>query len=135
MNVPRGQNIIVWTGDTLNVSIARDLGDISTRTALWFVVKSDHVDEDDEAKLFVDEATGLRYINGEVATTPANGSITVTDAARGRLTVTVAAVEMAKLVSRSGLWYYEIKVEQPSTITTLLSGQMRSIRDVQRATS
>ena len=131
--IPTGDTLELQRGDTLTVTATR-LGDISGRDKLWFTVKDDTADADILAQIQIEETAGLLYIAGAAATTPANGSITVTDAVRGDLTVVLAAVEAAKL-NVMGRWYYDIQDLEGVVITTRLRGRTIITGDVGRATS
>jgi len=65
------------------------LGSLAGRTALYFTVKTDpDSDVDSEAMLQVEETAGLLRVNGAAAAA-INGSLLVTDAVNGDLTVTI----------------------------------------------
>lgn len=67
------------------------LGNIAARTKLWFTAKENVERADASAQTIVqlEESAGLLYIGGEAASNPALGSITVTDAAAGDITIWV----------------------------------------------
>lgn len=129
-----GETINLYRGDTFTWEPERQLGDISTRTKLWFTVKQDHEDVDSESKIMIEETAGLLYINGATAETAANGDIDVTDQVLGVLTVELSAVETAKLTG-NGKWYYDIQALFPTGVTTLLHGELYAVGDVARVTS
>ena len=131
--IPKGPAIDIYRGDTLSVDVQR-LGDISARTNLWFTVKSDKDDADTGAEIQIDENNGLLYIVGAVATVPANGSITVTNAVTGALTVALDEVETAKLTDL-GTWFYDIQMITATGVSTLVRGRATIIADATRATS
>ena len=89
---------------------------------------------DTAADIQIDEATGLLYIMG-VAGTAGNGSIVVTDAAAGDLTITLAAVETAKLSDKGRFWYDIQWLSAAGAVTTLTKGRAHIVGDVTRATS
>lgn len=131
--VPLDDDIDIRRGDTLTVNVS-GLSDLTTRDNVWFTVKDDKDDADSAAAIQIDEDTGLLYIMG-VAGTAANGSIVVTDAAAGALTVTLEAVETAKL-SNVGRFHYDIQVLYlAGTVQTETRGLVNLIGDVTRATS
>ena len=109
-------NIVIRRGDTLSLDVEK-LGDVSGRANLWFTVKDDKSDADTSADVQIDETTGLLYIAGTAAATPGNGSIVVTDATLGNLTITLAAVESAKLTDR-GRFHYDIQMLAGAVVTT-----------------
>ena len=89
------------------------LGDLSGVTDLYFTVKPQtKVNSylDSQATIQIQEGVGLLYINSGVAGVPANGSITVTDAINGHLTINLDAVETAKLTANTN-YRYDIKAD------------------------
>ena len=89
------------------------VGDLSGRTNLYFTVK--YLKEKDSATdaqsiIQIKETSGLLYINKAIAITPANGSITVTDALAGTLTIRLAAEETEKLTPNEQ-YYYDIRMD------------------------
>lgn len=131
--VPLDDPISIRRGDTLDIDFS-GLSDLTTRTNIWFTVKDDKDDADTAATIQIDENTGLLYIAG-VAGTAANGSITVTDAAAGDLTVALDAVETAKL-PLSGRFSYDVQVLCAGGIVqTETRGHVDLIGDITRATS
>jgi len=131
--IPKGDDIDIYRGDTLSVDVQR-LGNIAARTNLWFTVKDDKDDTDVNSQIQIDENNGLLYIVGAVALIPANGSITVTDAVTGALTVALDEVETAKLTDL-GTWFYDIQIVTATAVTTLVRGKATIVADATRATS
>lgn len=129
--IPTGEDLNIQRGDTLVIT-ATKLGDISGRDKLWFTVKDDLADADTGAQIQIEETVGLVYIAGATAGIPANGSLAVTDQVRGDLTVTLAAVEAAKLVTL-GRWWYDIQMLDDPVVTTLLRGRALITGDTTRA--
>ena len=82
--------VSVYQYNTWEFSLT-DLGDVSGRTMLWFTAKEDieRADASQWTILQIEETAGLLYIGGEAASNPALGSITVTDAVAGDITVKV----------------------------------------------
>ncbi len=130
-----GPTILLHRGDDFVHTLLPPLGDLTAVTDSWFTVKADHTDTDDEAKILIQESVGLTRINGEAATVAGNGSITITAPTRGTVVVTLAAVEVAKLTSSSGKWFYDYQVTRPAGITTLLDGELVLVGDITRATT
>jgi hypothetical protein len=133
VTVLTGTDLNITRGDTLDLDIA-GLGDISGRTALWFTVRG-ALDQPDTASIIqIDEATGLIVLNGE--TVPAarnvNGSITVTDAVAGDITIALAAVESDDLVIQGGL-SYDVQFLSAAGVQTLTLAQARVGADVTRS--
>ena len=85
-------------GDTLLLYLT-NLGSVAARTNLYFTIKDETADADTAAMVQIDENSGLLYIAGAAATVAGNGSITVTDAATGAMTIRLEAVESAKITT------------------------------------
>jgi len=122
--------VTIKRGDSLSLEIT-DLGDISTRTNLWFTVKRDLSDIDTEAIIQIDENTGLLYLNG-AAGTAGNGVITVDDAVAGDITITLQEADTDDLVPAIGL-HYDVQVLDGGDVTTLTEGPCNITGDVTRA--
>lgn len=89
------------------------LGDLSGVTDLYFTVKPQTLVNslpDNQATIQIQEGVGLLYINGGVAGVPANGSITITDAPAGHISINLDAVETAKLTANTK-YRYDIKAD------------------------
>lgn len=97
-----------------------DLGALAGRTALYFTIKTRNTDADDNALVKIEETAGLQIIAGETAETPGNGVINVTDAVAGDLTVTLAAVETAKLTACPNA-LYDLKMVTAAAVSVLTS--------------
>jgi hypothetical protein len=123
----------LYRGDTWEQNIWR-LGDISTRTMLWVTARFDRDGADSASAFQIEETAGLVYINGAPAGTPANGSITVVDAAAGSIVVRLEAVETAKLDALAKL-YYDVQWTDGTDVLTPRRGRLLIISDVTRATS
>jgi hypothetical protein len=131
--IQSGSTLTVQRGDTLTASFT-GLGNITARTKLWITGKKDRSHLDASAVFRIEETAGLEYIIGGVAVTAANGSITVTDAVTGALTVVLAAVESAKLDEMIG-GHYDIQMLTASGVSTLTDATLVVTQDVTRATS
>lgn len=123
------QELNIRRGDTLPASFS-GLGDITGYTDIWFTVKRDPSNADSAAEIQV-TGDGLVYLNGTAATA-ANGSITVSDAAAGDISVSVAAIETAKLAIRSGM-YYDLQVKVGGVVSTIAAGRAHVIYDVTKS--
>ena len=98
------------------------------------LVKSDKADLDTAAIIQIEKAAGLKYINGAVAVTAANGVLAITDEASGDITITLDEVETAKL--SPGRYYYDVQVVRTAgTVSTLTEGVFNVSADVTRATT
>lgn len=130
---PTGSNIAILRGDTWSVDI-EGLGDISARAKLWFTVKKRRSDVDSESIIQIEETAGLVYLNGEDASArAANGSITVTDAAAGNITIKLDEAETAILIHDDGLPYDVQMLDTDADVTTLTIAAASVTDDVTRA--
>jgi len=132
--VLRGEELAILRGDTLDIDIT-GLGDISGRSKLWFTVKNDKDLADSGALIQIEETAGLLYINGAAASVAGNGSITVTDAANGNITIELAAVETAKLDDIGRLYWDMQMLDGSGVVQTMTNGRAVIIGDVTRETS
>lgn len=121
-------------GDRWTISLT-GLGDISTRTKLWFTIKQSSGDADADAWLQVTEAGGLIYVYGGGSITSGNASITVTDAVTGAITISVAGAETLKLPPRSVLHDVQVLRTGAAGPDTLAEGAFTITSDVTRAVS
>lgn len=105
------------------------LGDITARDSLYFSIKRKTTDADTASVVQIEETAGLLYINGEVATVAANGTLTVDNAVAGNVTVTLAAAETEKLRPTDNL-QYDFKMVTAAGIVQLLTLNRFNISDV-----
>lgn len=127
-----GSSITQRRGDTWNISLT-GLGNITARTKLWFTLKESENDTDAQSIIQIIEGTGLVYLNG-AAGTAVQGSITVTDAATGALTIAVAADATDEVELASNL-YWDIQFAAGAVVQTIAEGKFVVIRDASRAVS
>lgn len=128
--------IEIIRGDTLLLYFTY-IGDMTAWTNVWFTVKKDKDLTDVQAQLQLVESNpgvatdGLLWIEGAAPTAVGNGSITVTSAPLGNLTVRVEALETAKLVD-CGNFYYDIQFKTATNTKTLLHDRCTVTGDVTR---
>jgi len=128
----RSLDLTIYRGDTWTQTLS-GLGDLTAATDIWFGIKADPDDTDAISIVLISQSVGLEIINGAVGT-PANGSIAVVGAATdGTVTITLAAVETAKLVADKRFW--DIQKLVGGVVTTPRSGRCTVCADVVRATS
>ena len=126
-----GSSITATRGDTLTASLT-GLGNISSRTKLWFTVKEEEEDLDAAAIVQIEETDGLKYINGAAAGTAANGSITVSNETTGALTIVLKPAETDDLAV--GRYKYDIQwLSSAGVVTTATSGVFEVVADITRA--
>lgn len=125
-------HIVLHRGDYISKSIT-GLGDISDRAKLWVTIKSRISDPDSKSILQFEETDGLLYLNGAVADTPANGTLTVDDEVEGNITFTLEMPESSVLVPASNLIYDEQVKRESGRIQSLPGGTVDITGDVTRA--
>ena len=130
----RSVDLELYRGDTWIQGVS-NMGDISTATEIWFSAKRDKDATDATADILISQTVGLEYIDQVPATVAGNGSITVTDAVNGDITVRLEAVETAKLDIGEGEWYWDVQWTDGTTVTTPRRGRLTMVGDVVRATS
>jgi hypothetical protein len=128
-----GSTITIRRGDTLTVSIA-GLGSLAGRTKLWIAAKADRGHPDAAALFLIEETSKLSVINGTPATTSTNGTLTVTDAVAGDITIVLAGAETAKLAELTG-GAYDVQILEAAGPRTLTDGTLNITLDVTRATT
>lgn len=109
-----------------------DLGDISTRTALWFTAKRSLEQEDAAAIIQITEDDGLLILNGAAYGTAAHGVIAVTDAVAGDITITIDEAATALLVP-GGIEYDIQWLSAAGNVRTVRRGNLTITADVTRA--
>ena len=119
-----GSTITVNRYDTLYFSLT-GLGTLANRTSLYFTVKQVKSQTDAQSDIQIEETVGLKYINRAAAVTAANGVMTIDDASAGDLTISLEAVEVAKL--GFGDYSYDIKIVRTGNVKAfaLTSGTFR----------
>lgn len=130
--VVEGTGITIQRGDTLSISLT-GIGNISTRTKLWWAWKDAPNRSDSAAQLFIEETAGLQYVAGATPTASQTGSIVVTNAVTGALTITASAAATAALSVLDGTW--ELQMLTANGVTTLQSGDVTITQDIVLATS
>lgn len=137
-DVLRGNDLTCVIGTSLRFSFTGDnaLGNISSRTKLWFTAKQSKDKSDDDAILQVLEGTGLIRLN-KAATTAAWAIIDVTDASTGEVDITIYAAATSALVAMQGLVWdvKELIAASPADAVTLTDGLLNVVPSVTRATS
>lgn len=88
-----------------------DMGDISTRTNLIWMLKERPTDPDASALIWLDTTTGLKVVRGAAATA-GDGSISVEDQASGDITIRLKATVTAQIPP--GKWYDAVKIIRAS---------------------
>ncbi len=129
-----GSTITIWRGDTLSVDIA-DLGSLASYVSLDFTVKASEYQSDDDALIRIRKnasglADGLLRLNKAAHTTGTDGSITITDAPTGDVTIMLKAGVTDDLVP--GTYVYDIQLIEAAEVSTLTTGSLIVSADVTR---
>jgi len=95
--------------DTTWVMAIENLGSLANRSKLWFTIKRDYDDIDEDAMMQVEEGAGLIYADGLPAVTSSWGTLVVDDVPTGDITVTIAANAQSAL-QLSNRYVYGIKI-------------------------
>ena len=132
-----GTTITILRGDTLEVSIS-DLGSLASYVSLDFTVKSNKAQADSDALIRIrlnatGLADGLLTLNGATPTSADDGSIAITDATDGDITITLAASCTDDLPT--GTYAYDVQLIEVGDVSTLTSGKATVTADVTRAVS
>lgn len=130
-----GTTITILRGDTFKCSIS-DLGSLASYVSLDFTVKANKTQADTEALIRIRlNATGLTdgllTLNGATPSSADDGSIVITDAAAGDITITLAASCTDDLAT--GTYAYDVQLIEAGGVSTLTSGKATVIADVTRA--
>jgi len=131
-----GSVLSITRGDTWNAPLTVP-GPLTDFVALDFSVKEKKADSDDNAIVRIRLAStgvgdGLLRINKAAAATPANGSITIDDAALGNITIVLSAAETVNLRPYKG-YHYDVQLITLTAVTTLTEGRCNVVADVTRA--
>lgn len=134
--VVSGDSITIHRGDTLSASLT-GFGSLSGYVSLDFTVKRAVSQADTESIILIRKnasgtGDGLLYLNGTVAGTPGNGSITIDDASAGDITIALDEVETDDLQPATNM-RYDVQVITATGVTTLRSGTCNVTADVRRA--
>lgn len=135
---PLSSDIELRRGDSWARAIT--VGSVSGYVSLDWIIKPNTDNPDNRAlwwtrKNASGSGDGLLYLNGEAASTAAQGSITVSDAATGSLVLNAYSVATAQLAP--GEYLYEIQMISVAgqTASTVAAGKFTILADVARATS
>lgn len=127
-----GSAITVTRGDTWVISLT-GLGDISTRSKLYFTAKDSASADDSTSLIQVEETAGLLYANGATATA-SDGTLVVNDAATGAITITIKPNATKNAIPRSSDYDVQM-VTAAGVVTTLTDGAITVESDITRAVS
>lgn len=138
-SVPSGGRITLHRGDSIVINIT-DTVDLTGWSKVWFTIKPQEGEYTDaQATLQILQALsgddGLLTINGREPNSSTNGSILVTDVLQGDITVTLAAVESAKMVESTKLKYDLQWMNSLGTVQTLIAGNCSVVRDITETSS
>ena len=130
-----GTAITILRGDTFECSIS-GLGSLASYVSLDFTVKADKTQADSDSLIRIrlnatGLADGLLTLNGATPSSADDGSIAITDAAAGDITITLAASCTDDLAT--GTYAYDVQLIEVGDVSTLTSGKATVIADVTRA--
>jgi len=128
-----GSLLTIQRGDYVTASIT-GLGNISTRTKLYFTLKYNVDDLDEAAIVQIEETAGLGTFNGTglfTAPVAADASITVTNATTGAVTIVFKSALTRNLPHRRAL-VYDMQMITASGATTLTNALCNVTGDVTR---
>lgn len=128
-----GTSLTLERGDTWSI-VVTGLGSLVGRSKLWFTLKDQHSLTDQESLVQIEESGGLLFLNGAAAGTAADGSLVVTDANAGNVTITVKPGATAILPPSTRL-YWDIQSLISGVVLTRTAGSARISADVTRSTS
>jgi hypothetical protein len=123
--------IVILRGDSWSIAVT-GLGDISTRTKFWFTLKHSKDDMDPQSIIQIEESGGLLYLNGAAASVPGLGTISVTNAVLGNVTVTLDEAITQVLVVETGLHYDFQQLTAAANVQTMAMGTGVVTADVTR---
>lgn len=129
----RNATVTFVRGDT-NTLVVKGLGDISSRTKLWFTAKRRYSDADTAAIVKIEETAQLEYLEGAAPVAAANGTITVDAESTGDLTILLKPGDSVNL-KQAKTAIYDIQMLTATGVTTLAAGKFLVDLDVTRATS
>ena len=122
--------ISVYRGNTWAISLDLDT-DLTGALLVQFAVKRTQDDDDSESLVFIDTDTGLVYLNGAAAGTPADGSLVIDDALNGLITINLSADATQQL--KEGRRSYGVQVTSSTNVVTEVSiGTFRIRADIVR---
>lgn len=127
-----GDVIRIRRGDTIGIPFS-GLGSLTGRTKLWFSVKRETEDTDNEAIIQIEESGGLLRLNGGL-TVSSLGSLVVANAAAGDVNVLMSA-ELTRQLKLASAHCYDVQVLTAGVVTTLTQGQFAVYGDVTAAVS
>ena len=149
LGVPEEALIFVWRIDTLNIIrgdtifidkelTPAELELVDQRTGLWFTVKNQLDDVDEDAVIQITEGGGLIRLNGAVPTNSSWGRIAIEDVGDPGtpiwiISLTIEAQATALLGSWNSYFYHDFQMRKEGRILTIGAGRTYIIRDRTRA--
>ncbi len=122
--------IAIHRGDTWTATVT-GLGGLIGREKLWFTVKARASQADADALIQIEESAGLLRLSGGGAV--GTGTLTVTNAEAGNVTIALSAAATAMLPVGSG-YLYDFQMLDGTTVRTVGVGTAAVSADVTRAT-
>jgi hypothetical protein len=126
-----GSTINVYRDATWSIDITA-LGAIAADDVVYFSVKRNAGDSDADALVRISRAGGLVWLN-KAATTNGNGTLTVTNATTGALTVTLKPAASATFDAMTGLAWDIKRITAAGVASELTAGVLNILPTVTRA--
>lgn len=128
--VVSGSTVTLVRGTSISFSLT-GLGTLTDRSKLWVTGKANANDPDSAAIFQIEETAGLLRIGGAAPATGETGTITVTDASAGNITVTLSAAAATKMKLVDG-GAYDVKWKIGSTVLATAAAVLNVQADVTR---
>lgn len=127
--------LVVYKDTTIRISLSK-LGNVVGNDKIWFTVKEDVSEPDDEAIIQIDNDTGLLYLNREVPLTAGYGEIDFTDETMGNCVIKLDERATADLPIYSAYsLFWDIKMLKAGVVSILATGEIRILGTPTRAIS
>ncbi len=129
-----GSNLSISRYDTWTQTIA-GLGNISSYTKIFFTIKDDEEDSDADSIIQIALSNpgavgdGLQIVNGVAASDKTKGTIVVTNAVTGSITITISEVITGALETQS-LMYYDLKILTATSARAISRGNVNVGSDI-----
>lgn len=129
--------ITQYRGDSWSIALDT-LGTLTSYTSIWFTIKTSKGDIDTASIIQIklnesEDDDGLLFVNGVAATAAQTdlGSITVTDAAAGDITIALDEIITDDLVG--GVYSYDVQALISGAVSTMAIGKFTVSEDVTRS--
>jgi hypothetical protein len=122
--------VSIFRGDSFSRQLT-GLGNVTSRTKLFFTVKADpQTQTDSQSQIQIEESAGLTVLAGQAYSTHTDGSITVNDQSAGSVTIALSATATSQLTP--GIYTYDVQSTIAGAVTTRTMGTLVVCADVTR---